>query len=274
VLGYPSPMSAAERLPAPLTSIEPPAADHVPVALPALCPYLATLDGGWRSATAIREHNCTAVSPPVPLALEKQRRLCLVAAHTGCSTYGAAEATRAPGRAAIASSRPIARMTPVILDHGRFELRMPALRTDRTAGQAVLVAVLGIALTAILISRPSAGAGATSDPGSASPAASPAASTDVAAASSATTTPAPSEAAPTNPPTAAPSPPASATSGPTATPRASIAPVTSGATYKVKGGDTLSAIAARFNTSVRVLVDLNGITDPSRLRVGQVLKLP
>jgi LysM repeat protein len=55
---------------------------------------------------------------------------------------------------------------------------------------------------------------------------------------------------------------------------ASADPSTSGATYKVRSGDTLSAIAARFGTTVRALVDLNGITDPSRLRVGQVLKLP
>jgi LysM repeat protein len=265
-------MSAAEGLQVPLASIEPGAGPNASGALPALCPYLATLDGGWRSAMAIREHHCMAVAPPVPLALEKQRRLCLVAAHVGCSTYGAAEATRAPLRAAIPSSRPIARMTPVILDHGRFELRMPALRADRTAGQAVLVAVLGIALTAILIARPSSGAGAVSDPESSSAAASPVASADVATTSPSSPTPAPTEVAPTDSPAATPSPPA--TSRPTATPRASTPPVTSGATYKVKGGDTLSAIAARFDTTVRVLVDLNGITDPSRLRVGQVLKLP
>ena len=46
------------------------------------------------------------------------------------------------------------------------------------------------------------------------------------------------------------------------------------ATYKVKRGDTLSGIAARFGTTVKVLVELNDIKDPSKLRVGQVLKLP
>jgi LysM repeat protein len=44
--------------------------------------------------------------------------------------------------------------------------------------------------------------------------------------------------------------------------------------YKVRSGDTLTAIAARFGTTVRVLAQLNGISDPSRLRIGQVLKLP
>jgi LysM repeat protein len=36
----------------------------------------------------------------------------------------------------------------------------------------------------------------------------------------------------------------------------------------------LHAIAARFGTSVKVLADLNHIADPSRIHVGQVLKLP
>jgi len=46
------------------------------------------------------------------------------------------------------------------------------------------------------------------------------------------------------------------------------------ATYKVKSGDTLSGIAAAHGTTWQVLAELNGITDPSKLRVGQVLQLP
>jgi LysM repeat protein len=42
----------------------------------------------------------------------------------------------------------------------------------------------------------------------------------------------------------------------------------------VQSGDTLSAIAARFETTTKALVDLNGISDPSRLKIGQVLRLP
>ena len=45
-------------------------------------------------------------------------------------------------------------------------------------------------------------------------------------------------------------------------------------TYKVKRGDTLSGIAAKFATTVKVLVELNGIKDPSKLHMGQVIKLP
>jgi LysM repeat protein len=42
----------------------------------------------------------------------------------------------------------------------------------------------------------------------------------------------------------------------------------------VKPGDTLSAIARRYHTTVAALQRLNNITDPKKLRVGQVLKLP
>ena len=71
------------------------------------------------------------------------------------------------------------------------------------------------------------------------------------------------------PVTPTPTPTASAT--PTPSPSASSA---SAKTYKVKSGDTLSGIAKRFNTTTRILMDLNGITDPNKIRVGQVLKLP
>ncbi|MBX5475662.1 MAG: M23 family metallopeptidase [Clostridia bacterium] len=43
------------------------------------------------------------------------------------------------------------------------------------------------------------------------------------------------------------------------------------ASYTVRPGDTLAAIAARFHTSVRELARLNGIADPDRLSAGQQL---
>jgi murein DD-endopeptidase MepM/ murein hydrolase activator NlpD len=45
-------------------------------------------------------------------------------------------------------------------------------------------------------------------------------------------------------------------------------------TYKVKSGDTLSAIATRHKTTVATLTKLNGIKDASKISVGQVIKLP
>jgi LysM repeat protein len=68
-----------------------------------------------------------------------------------------------------------------------------------------------------------------------------------------------------------PLPGASPTATAAGSPRGSVA---SGRTYKVKKGDTLSEIAARFGTTVKVLQELNDIEDPRLLKIGQILKLP
>ncbi|MFE6377381.1 peptidoglycan-binding protein, partial [Bacillus subtilis] len=50
-------------------------------------------------------------------------------------------------------------------------------------------------------------------------------------------------------------------------------PKASKGTYKVKKGDTLSAIAKEQGVSVVTLQSLNGIKNPNLIKVGQVLKL-
>ena len=50
--------------------------------------------------------------------------------------------------------------------------------------------------------------------------------------------------------------------------------MTSVSSYKVRSGDTLSAIAKRENTTVDALVKANKIKDPDRINVGQVLRIP
>ena len=48
----------------------------------------------------------------------------------------------------------------------------------------------------------------------------------------------------------------------------------SGATYAVQSGDTLSAIAERFGTTVDAIVEANDITDATSLEVGLLLIIP
>ncbi|HEY8818044.1 MAG TPA: LysM peptidoglycan-binding domain-containing protein [Candidatus Limnocylindrales bacterium] len=224
-----------------------------------MCPYLAAADGGWRSSTAAREHRCGAVTPPAQLAAEKQRRLCLTADHVTCATYEAARAARplAQGPAATLP-RPLARTIPLVLDHGRIAVAIPALRTDRSTSQALLIVLLAIAFIAILFGRLTGGndlAGATA---STTPRATAAASTGG------------KSAAPTSRPSATPVASAAASVAP-ATPRPS-APASR--TYKVKSGDTLIGIAAKYGTTPKAIAKLNGISVSANLHVGQVLKIP
>jgi LysM repeat protein len=54
---------------------------------------------------------------------------------------------------------------------------------------------------------------------------------------------------------------------------APAAPSGQATTYTVVARDTLSGIAARFGTTTRNLMALNGITNANFLRIGQVLRL-
>lgn len=52
-----------------------------------------------------------------------------------------------------------------------------------------------------------------------------------------------------------------------------ISPSTSYKTYTVQKGDTLSTIAEKFNTTVNKLTQLNNISNPNLIYVGQILKI-
>jgi LysM repeat protein len=47
-----------------------------------------------------------------------------------------------------------------------------------------------------------------------------------------------------------------------------------GVSYVVRGGDTLSAIASRHNSTVRDIQNANQITNPASIQVGQTLFIP
>lgn len=51
-------------------------------------------------------------------------------------------------------------------------------------------------------------------------------------------------------------------------------PATRPATHRVRNGETLSGIAARYRTSPARIASLNGLSKKNLIRVGQVLKLP
>jgi len=56
--------------------------------------------------------------------------------------------------------------------------------------------------------------------------------------------------------------------GPSATPSASTMQ------HVVKAGESLSTIAAQYGVSVQSLININALTNPSLIRVGQVLVIP
>jgi LysM repeat protein len=51
-------------------------------------------------------------------------------------------------------------------------------------------------------------------------------------------------------------------------------PAENPATYVVQEDDTLYAIALRFNVDLNVLIELNGLSDPNDIQVGQELQIP
>jgi len=86
-----------------------------------------------------------------------------------------------------------------------------------------------------------------------------------------TLTPSPSSrrmATPTRQATPTPTPTA------TSTPRPSPSPSPTPQTYVVRKGDVLGRIARDWNVTLSSLIEANGIEDPSRLSIGQVLVIP
>ena len=268
------------------------------MAIAAVCPFLAGPDGEYRAAAASRAHRCGAVDPPVRLPVEKQQQLCLRTRHFECPAFVAATA---PG-VALTSSRPVPRSAPLVLDRAEPSLFIAGRHLPARAMQYGLAGVLVIALAIVVLGGGERGVPAGAIGSSASPGASAVArasttprrtsspgSTAGTTGGSGTTSPggtaaspAPTDADSTDPadPTAstepdpttdATAPAASVTAGATPAPSGSVA---SDRTYKVKKGDTLSGIAKKFGTTVKILQELNNIKDPRYIRVGQIIKLP
>jgi LysM repeat protein len=237
---------------------------------PSACPYLAAT-GGWRSTGATREHRCVALDPAAAIALEKQRRLCLVAAHRSCSTYIAARTAREQALAGMPAGwepdRRFVRTAPVVIEAAPRRRTVPvSLGSHRLAEGAVAVLAL---VVVILVGSRIVGGAAPEPTSKPTPAVTvgPVASEVAGVGSASPSRPAGS---------ASPSPAASAAATTSAEPSSEPSPSASAAkrTYTVRSGDTLSGIGAKFGVTWQAIAKANKIKSPYRIVRGQVLVIP
>lgn len=222
-----------------------------------VCPYLLSAGGAWRSTSPSRDHRCSAVEPFAPQTTDKQRRHCLSSDHDHCALFRAARVARANNLIAGAdpavvdgadrTRRPLARTAPILLEPRRLVDQTMRLRLDRAPGQAALVGLMIVAFAVVALARLSGGAAPASVP-----------------------SPGPSAVAvvPTRAPTPRPSPSVAVSVTPSSSPSPSFR-----ATYKVRKGDTLQAIATKYKTTVAKIQAANGLKTAT-LKVGQVLNIP
>src|SRR4051812_28950763 len=132
-----------------------------------VCPYLEAAEGGWRRVQPLRDHRCMATSPASPLALSKQRELCLLPAHFGCATYQAARHIASEGSASADGGLwPETRGAVLSLEPARATRATVSRLAGRGTGQALLVGLMVVAFVLLVITRVSApGSGGPSSVG-------------------------------------------------------------------------------------------------------------
>jgi LysM repeat protein len=211
------------------------------------------------------DHRCHALAEPDELDRARQLQLCLNEAHRDCERYLAAVQVRradGPIQPNPAPDACVAR-TRLVLDARGSNRRLdsdltlmgPRARRLVLAGVAavfgILVLVSGVADGLVgLVVRPSPSPTPTAD---------------------ATAVPTPSVAAASATPIATPAPtPLPETPAPTPPP---VSPAAT-QSYVVQEGDTLSAIAGRFGTTVAAIQAANGLGESDVINIGQVLVIP
>jgi LysM repeat protein len=236
-----------------------------------ICPFLA-LSSDHRTAIDgfDPDHACHAHDPPDLLERPRQVEQCLSEAHRQCDRYVAFLSQHAALAAAVpppSSDAHIARTRLIFDPDPRFGSAAALIAPGMSARRWLLaggVAAAGVAAAATAVGGGFNGLVGGRSPGASAPALTANATPTVVSQATAQPTQ-----APTNEPTqqpASPTPPA--TQRPTNAP-----PSEAPQTYTVKEGDTLSAIANRFGSSVSAIQAANGL-DSDVINVGQVLVIP
>ena len=252
--------------------------------LDATCPYLRSTDGSWRSVVPQHGQRCWGQQPPAALEPMTQERLCRTQAHTRCEVFVAAEQRHldALTRDHVSPERLDGRFgvlvrpsTLVLDDSGPVRLPLP-LPPGVIAGRRRRVAVgLGLAgLVVIVALLAGLGSGGGPQPTQSPPIAFVSPSPVVARATASPTrspTPRPTHATVTptavtptavTPTTVPATPVATPVSTPVATPVPTPTPSPGQSpgirtTYRVRKGDTLAGIAAKFGVTKKQLLAVN-----------------
>lgn len=232
-----------------------------------VCPLLGlSLDRRVAVEVVDDAHRCHAEQPPSPLSRRQQAQLCLTSSHEQCPLYlgylsraGLSDPAWRAGLAdGLVSTRLVLTPEPSWRGVAGREARGRPGPLLALVAAALATGIGGVALAGAMIDGGIAlGDPATSPMGSPDP-----------------VTPAPTQ-SPVLGPTSSPAPSATPSPTPSPSPAPTAAPTAAPQrTYTVQQGDTLAAIAQQFGTTVRALQDANGIEDPNRITVGQVLVIP
>lgn len=124
-----------------------------PPEIAAICPYLLAVGGQWRSARPSREHRCTAVATPLPIALDKQQSLCLTSGHASCPRFLTARAHAEDDAPLLERVWGFGSTAPVLLERPAFHLDRIRQLGGRTVGQVLLGLLMILAFVAVVLAR-------------------------------------------------------------------------------------------------------------------------